>query len=217
MADWGSALGGAGTGAIYGAQFGGPVGGAIGGAIGGIAGLFGGKRKAKKLSTFDPQQQGLYDQYMQSLQGKGGPLGDLYGQFNPEETRDVFNQQFAQPAYQKFNEEIVPSITGQFRGKNLQNSSYLGGALAREGRNVQNNLNGNLSQMLSQAREAQNSRRQQGVQNSLGMNSFDYSKQQPSIFDNLMGSLSQGAGQLLSTKFGGSSGANQLLANSQGG
>lgn len=199
--NWEGGLGGAGTGAIYGAQFGGPIGGAIGAGIGGLAGLFNKKKKPKQLSTFDPQQQELYKNYMTALQGGGGPLGDIFGQFDPEQIRKLYTQQYAQPAYQQFNQEVVPGITGQFRGGNLQNSSYLGGALAKAGSDVQNNLNGNLGQMLYQAQQAQINRRQQGIGSMLGQSTFGYQQPQSSVFDNLLSGLSTGASDLLAQRF----------------
>lgn len=199
-----NALAGAGTGAIYGAQFGGPVGSAIGAGVGGIAGLFSPKAKGpQRKSTFDPTQQGLYDQYAQALQGGGGPLGDIFGQFDPEQVRQLYEQMYAQPAYQNFQENIIPSITGQFRGQNLQNSSYLGGALAKAGTNVQNNLNAQMSNMLYQGQQQNQQNRMQGVQGLLGMNTFDWEQPQPSVFDNLLGSMANGAGQMMANKFSG--------------
>lgn len=199
----GSALGGAGTGAIYGASFGGPLGAAIGGVAGGLAGGFGGgkKKKPKQIDNFDPKQRELYNQYIQAIQGGGGPLADVFSQFNPQQMRDVYEKSYAQPAYQEFQENVVPTITGQFRGQNLQNSSYLGGALAKAGTGVQNNLNAQMAQMLYNGQQENLNRRQSGIQGILGQQTHSYEKPQPSIFDELLNSLAGGAGSLVANKF----------------
>lgn len=195
--DTSSALSGAGTGAIYGSTFGIPgalAGAAIGGAAGGF---FGGKKSPATLSTLDPRQRKLMEQYTQALEGGGGPLSDVYGQFNPETMRNVYESAYAQPAYQEFQQNIVPTITGQFRGQNLQNSSYLGGALSKAGTDVQNNLNGQMAKLLYQGQQDSLRRRSGAVENILGNQTFAYQKPQPSIFDNLLESLTAGSGSML--------------------
>lgn len=152
------------------------------------------------ISSLDPEQQKLYKQMMDAIQGGGGPLADLYD-FDPEQIRELFTQQYAEPAYQQFQENVVPGITGQFRGKNLQNSSYLGGALGKAGTDVQTNLNAQLSGMLSQGREAGLQRKQSGVQNLLNMQTFAY---QDSPLMQLLNSLAGGAGKAVgASAFGG--------------
>ncbi len=201
-----SALGGAGTGAIYGGQFGGPIGAGIGGLLGGIAGLFGGgRKKPKKISTMDPTQQGLYQDYASALRGEGGPLADIYSPADLDKLRQLYQQKYAQPAYQDFQENIIPSITGQFRGQNLQNSSYLGGALGKAGTRVQQGLDANLGEMLYNTQQAALNRRQRGVENVLGTNTFDYKKRERSLVDELLSGLAGGAGNLLANNplFGG--------------
>lgn len=192
------ALGGAGTGALYGAKFGGPIGAGIGGLLGGIGGLFGGgRRRPKRVSTFDPKQREVYNQYIQALQGRGGPLADVFGQTDPAQLRGLFDQNFAQPAYQNFQENIVPGITGQFRGQNLQNSSYLGGALGKAGTDVQRDLDAKLAEILFAAQQGDIARRQQGAEHILGLNTFDYRRPSPSRVDSLLDSLGGGAAAIL--------------------
>lgn len=201
MANFQSGLSGAGTGAIYGAQLtGGPWGGVAGGVIGGLAGLFGGtkdNKRPKPLDALDPIQRGLYQNQAQALQGGGGPLADIYGQYNPETMRDFYEKSISNPAYQNYQRNIVPTITGQFRGQNLQNSSYLGGALAQAGTDVQNNLNGQMSQLVYQGQQSSLDRRSNALDRILNLQSNIYPKQQASIFDNLLNSLSKGAGNEL--------------------
>jgi hypothetical protein len=115
--------------------------------------------------------------------------------FNPEQATDVFNQMYAQPAYQQFQEEIVPGITGQFRGGNLQNSSYMAGALGKAGTDVQRNLNAQMAQMLYQGQQASIDRRINSINNLMNMQTFAYQKPQASPFDTMLDSFSGGAGK----------------------
>jgi len=196
----GGALGGAATGALYGSSFGAP--GAIaGGLIGGVAGLFGGnkrKRKPRKLSRFDETQQGIYGDYAKGLQGQG-QFANLYN-FDANAANNVFDLNVANPEYRNFNENIVPGITGNFRGRNLQNSSYLGQSLSKAGRDVQERLSGLRAAQMYAGQEAANQRKLSGLENILNMQTFDYEQpeaQQPGMLDQLMGSLAQGAGGYL--------------------
>lgn len=186
--DYGAGIGGAASGAAIGSAFGLP-GAAAGGVAGGLLGLFGRskKKKPKKISTLDKTQENLYNQYAQGLQGQGS-LADLFN-FNPEAMRNNFNSMYAQPAYQKFQEEVVPGITGQFRGGNLQNSSYLGGALAKAGSDVQRNLDAQLANMLYQGQNDSVARRINGLNNILNMQTFAYQQPQQSAGDQVFNSL----------------------------
>jgi hypothetical protein len=155
---------------------------------GGIWGGLSGDKKPKKLSTLDKQQKGLYNEYMKGLMGQGGQFGDTFG-WDPDQLQDVFNQNFAQPAYQQFQEEMVPGITGAFRGQNLQNSSYLGGALSKAGTDVQNNLNAQLAKMMYDAQQNSVDRRMDAVNKILNMQTFAYQKPQPRAFDQFMSGM----------------------------
>ena len=168
----GNAATGALTGASTGSMFG-PAGTAIGAGIGGLIGLFGGKKKKrKKISAFDEQQQQLYQQYVDSLSGKG-QFADLYN-FDASKANNVFDQNVSRPAYRQFQENVIPSITGQFRGGNLQNSSYLGQSLSRAGRDVQEGLDAKRAQYLYQGEQNAQSNKQNAIQNVLSTNTFDY-------------------------------------------
>ncbi len=159
--------------------------------------------KPTTISSLDPTQQGLYDQSAQAIQGGGGPLGDLYG-FDYEKMRDLYTQQYAQPAYQQFQEEVVPGITGQFRGQNLQNSTYLGGALGKAGTDVQRNLDAQLSGMLYQGEQSALQRKQTGLNQLLNMQTFAY-QQSPlmNILNQLAGGAGKAAGAYLTGGIGG--------------
>ncbi len=174
-----AALGGA-SGAATGFGIGGPAGAAVGAVAGGLLGAFGRskqkRKKAKKLSTLDATQQGIYGDYAKALQGKGGQFGDLFN-FDANQAKDVFSKMYAQPAYQNFKENIVPGITGNFRSGNIQNSSYLGGALSKAGTDVQRNLDAQMADMLYQGQKDSVERRIKGINDLLNMQTFAY--QQP--------------------------------------
>lgn len=201
--DWGAGTTGALSGAASGSALGSAIPGigtAIGALGGGLVGLFSGIGRGgkNKLSTMDKRQRGLYQDYEAGLRGTG-QFKDLFG-FDPDQTRDTFSQMYAQPAYQQFQEEVIPGITGAFRGRNLQNSSYLGGALAKAGTNVQNNLNAQLAQILQNAQQSSIDRRLSGLRDMLGMQTFAYQKPQQSPLDSILGGFSQGAGQFLANR-----------------
>lgn len=156
--------------------------------------IFGGLNKLfspEKLSTMDPAQQQILAQLKQALEGGGGPLGDIYG-FDPQQVTDLFQQSVAQPAYQQFEESVVPGITGQFRGQNLQNSSYLGGALSKAGTDVQRDLDAQLANMIYNAQQQALGRKQQGVQDLLKTQTFAYS---PNPFLDMIKSFAGQAGK----------------------
>lgn len=204
------ALSGAATGATIGSiipGIGTGIGAGIGGLFGGLSSLFG--SRPKRRSTFDKTQKNLYKQYAAGLQGQG-QFADLFN-FDANSARENFNQMYAQPAYQQFQENVIPGITGQFRGGNLQNSSYLGGALSKAGTDVQNNLNANLSNMLYQGQQSALERRLQSLQNMLGMQTFAQEQRQPNGVESILSGLSQGTGQYLGNQF-----ANRFLTPTQG-
>lgn len=209
--DIGAGLSGAASGASTGAALGSVVpgvgtaiGAGVGTLAGGLLGYFGSRKKKKKrLSTFDDTQQGIYDQYAQGIQGQG-PMADLYN-FNSGQATDTFNKSVANPAYQNYKENIIPGITGQFRGANLQNSSYLAGALGKAGTDVQRNLDAQLAQMLQQGQQSSIDRRIGAVNNILGTQTFAYEKPQGSPLDSILGSFAQGAGN-----YAGQSAGNQF-------
>jgi len=199
MADYSGAAGGAISGASIGSTFG-PIGTGVGAVAGGLLGLFGSKKKKKKpkkVGSLDPQQQALYNDYVKSLTGKDGPMSDMY-QFNPEAANEVFNQNVARPAYRQFNENIVPKITGQYRGGNIMNSSYSGEALSRAGRDVQEGLDAKRAETLYNGQQATFDRRQNGINNVLNMQTFAYQKPQaqtPGVIDQVLNTVGPAAGE----------------------
>lgn len=196
--DLGSAATGALTGAATGSIFG-PIGTGVGAVVGGTAGLFGSKKKKKKkpnrISTLDPQQQALYDDSIQGLQGKG-QFADLYN-FNPEQANAVFDANVSRPAYRNFNENVIPSITGQYRKGNLMNSSYSAEALSRAGRDVQEGLDAQRSAALYQGSQDALNRKTQGIDRLLNTQTFAYENPEdtsPGGVDQILNKLGPMAG-----------------------
>lgn len=195
-----SALGGAASGAAVGSVVPGigTAAGAIGGGLAGLAGgLFSGS--GGKTSTLDRTQRSLYKQYAQGVQGQG-PMADLFN-YDQQGATDNFNRNYAQPAYQKFQQEIAPTITGSFRSSNLGNSSYAANALGRAGADVQKNLDNNLQNILYQGQQNSLERRIQALRDILSNQTFAKNQRQPSAIDSILGGLSSGAGQALGSKF----------------
>lgn len=73
-----------------------------------------------------------------------------------------FNQNVVAPAYQNFQENLVPTISGQFRGNNLQNSTYFGNALGKAATDVQKNLDAQRANMIFQGNQTANNRLYEG-------------------------------------------------------
>lgn len=161
---WGSAIG-AGIGGLFGG-FGGDD---------DDSGSSGSYANPKKISTMDSKQKKLYKAQFDALKGKG-KFKDLY-RFDPkskaykfdknsdfykfnkkskfynydaESANQNFDQMYSRPAYRAFEENIIPSITGQFRSANLMNSSYAGDALGKAGRDVQESLDAQRGNMIYQ-------------------------------------------------------------------
>jgi hypothetical protein len=182
MADWTGgatgALGGASTGASIGSVIPGvgtAIGAGVGGLIGGVAGLFGGnKKKKKKVSSLDKKQQALNDKQHQAILGKG-PLADLYN-YDPEAANKVFDQNIANPAYRKFQEDVIPGITGQFRSQGLMNSSYAGDAISKLARDIQENLNSQRTQYLYGEQQDARTAKRNAVEGLQNRQTFAYDK-----------------------------------------
>jgi hypothetical protein len=179
-ADWGSGISGGASGAASGFAAGGPIGGVIGGVAGLFGGLFGGskKKKKKKISTLDKNQQKINESQFQSLNGEG-PWADLYN-YDPEKANAVFDQTIGNPAYRNFQENVVPKITGSFRSNGLMNSSYAGDALSKAGRDVQESLNGQRTKYLYDTENAAKGSKQNAIENYQNRQTFAYDQAAPS-------------------------------------
>lgn len=145
---------------------------------------FGPKKKAKKRSTLDKNQKKLWGEYHKGIMGEG-PLADLYN-FDADKARNNFEQNISRPAYQKYEENVVPQITGAFRSKGLGNSTYAGQALASSGRDVQNDLNAKLSDYMYNQEQSIYDRKANAINNSFQTQTFAYEKPQGGPFDSFM-------------------------------
>lgn len=179
-ANWGGAASGAASGAAAGSAILPGWGTAIGGAVGFFGGLFGGgrKKKKKKISTLDKRQQQLNDTQHEAIFGKG-PLSDLYN-YNPDQANDVFSKTIANPAYRDFKEKLAPEITGNFRSQGLQNSSYVGDALSKAGRDVQESLDAQRAQYLYGEQKDARSAKRNAVENLQNRQTMAYDQAAPS-------------------------------------
>lgn len=161
----------------------------LGAGIAGSAyGALRGSKKPKKVNLLDPQQQSIFDSLVQAAQGGGGVFEDLVS-YDPQRTSDLFNTAVAEPLINQFNEQILPGITGQFRGKGLGTSTYAGQAAARAGEGLERQL---ASQLANTQNQAYN-QSQQNLSNILSkiLNTQTYGYKQPttSPFDQLIAQL----------------------------
>lgn len=195
--DYGAGASGAVSGAMLGSSILPGYGTAAGAVIGGAAGLFGGgkKKKPKRRSTLDPTQQRLYEEYVAGLRGEG-PNADAYN-WNADAANENFDLNVANPAYRGFQENIIPGITGQFRGQGIGNSSYTGETLSRAGRDVQEGLNAQRNAMQYAGSQAAMNRKQEATQNILGQSTFAYEKPQGNSIDSILQTLGPAAGEWL--------------------
>lgn len=171
--------------------------------IQGVSSLFGSGRskKPKKISTLSPEQRRLHQEYIQGIRGEG-PMAGMFN-FNPDQVNQNFESTVARPAYRQFQEDVIPQITGQFRGKNLMNSSYTGEALGRAGRNVQESLDAQRSNTLYNAEQSSYDRRNQAIQNALSTQTFAYQRPQErsSPLDSILNGLSNVSGQYIADQY----------------
>lgn len=166
----------------------------------GAAGLFGKKKKKKQKtqSTLDPQQQQLYNDNNNSLYGNG-PFSDLY-KYDADAANENFDKNYSRPAYRNYQENVIPKITGQFRGGNIMNSTYAGEALARTGRDVQEGLDAKRSDMQFQGQQAALDRKSNAIDKTLGMSTFGYDKtaQNKPVIDQILESVGPDAAKWFS-------------------
>ena len=145
-------------------------------------------RKPKKVSLLDDRQENILELLNQAAQGQG-PFAGLT-QTDPEQTAGFFNEAVAQPLINQFNEEILPGITGQFRGKGLGQSTFAGQAAARAGEGLERTL---ASQLANQ----QFAQLNQGNQNLMSILNTILDKQTSGFQQPQLSPLDQMLGQLL--------------------
>ena len=219
MPNWGTgtsgALGGAAAGAYIGSVvpgIGTAIGAGLGGLAGGLGGLFGdGGGRKDKLKTFQkltPQQQALQQQIIQALMGGQGMNGqgqnqfsDLFGQFNPQQATNAFQQGVTNPAMRNWNQNIVPGIQERFADQGY--SSGLFNSLAAGGRDLQEGLNNQMSPFLYQAMMQNQNNRLGGLNTALGTQNYTpYIEQgNPGMFNGFNEGISSGLGQQLGSSF----------------
>jgi len=189
------------SGAATGFSVGGPIGAGIGAVAGGLMGGFSGGGSPKKISTLDKNQRRLNKKYIAGLEGEG-EFANLFN-FDSDAAMKNFQTSYANPAMQSWKDNVVPGITGSFRGGNLQNSSYLGGALARSGEAVQTDLNARMADMLYRGNESAMERRLNSLQDILNRQTFAYEQPQEGAGSAVLSGLSSGIGQGMANRFNG--------------
>ena len=138
---------------------------------------------------------------MSALRGEG-PFGNLYN-FDAQGYNDVFDKTIGRPAYRNFEENIIPNITGQFRGNNLMNSSYTGQALSRAGRDVQENLDAQRSANIFQGQQQANQNKMNSINSLLGLQTQAYQRPEertPSTIDQILNSVGVAGGEWLADR-----------------
>lgn len=173
MVDWAGAASGAVGGATVGGGVGGPWGALAGSVVGGAAGLFGSnKRKRKKISGLDKNQKKLNKDQHAAVYGEG-PLADLYN-YDPDQANSVFDQTVANPAYRNYKEKLLPETTGAFRSQGLQNSSYVGDAVTKMARDIQESLDAQRSKYLYGEQKEAKAAKQNAINNLQSQSTFSY-------------------------------------------
>lgn len=173
-------------------------------------GFFTGKKgRYEQRSTLSPQQQPLFDQLQQALQGKGaggafGQAADYYRDLYSPDSQ-AFNQ-FAAPELRQFREDIIPGLSEQFAGMGS-------GALSSSGfRNAGIQASTDLSERLGALRQQL---RQQGIQGMTQLGQFGLSPQfqeniyrpgQPGLLDTALPVAGQVAGSIFGGPIGGAIG-----------
>lgn len=159
--------------------------------------LFGKKDKAKQFQQYTPQQMQGLQQLFQALTGGGGPFQDLFGEFNPEQTSDVFQRGVAEPAMRNFRQRVIPQIMESFGDQG--ESSGLYNSLASAGRDLQSQLGSQGELFMNQSRLQNLQNRLTGVQSALGAQPYQTYTQQgyAGVLPNLLNSFGQSAGQSL--------------------
>jgi hypothetical protein len=169
--------------------------------------LFGSKDKAKKFQNLTPEQMSLLNQVMQALTGQGGdqnPFSQMFGEFNPEQTADVFQRGVADPAMRNFRQRIIPQIQQSFADQGA--SSGLNNSLATAGRDLEENLSSQLANFIYGAQQQQNQNRFQGLNLGLNTQTFQPYIQQGSagLVPSTLQAFAGGAGKSFGTAFGNS-------------
>lgn len=157
--------------------------------------LFGKKDKVKKFDTMTGGQMDVLNQLLAGLQGQGGAFGGMFGEFDPNQTANMWEQGVAAPAMRNFQQRVIPSIMQSFADQG--SSSGLGNSLATAGRDMEENLNSQLAQYMWQAQMQHQQNRMAGLGLGLGTKAFQPYTQQgyAGAIPGFMQGVGQGAGQ----------------------
>jgi len=93
-----------------------------------------------------PEQRAALNQIL------GMDLGPL---FDPEQQREFFQAQVADPTMQHFREQTIPDLNELFIGQGAASSSGLNRAITQAAANVESGLAGQLSQFQQQGQQNQ--------------------------------------------------------------
>jgi hypothetical protein len=149
------------------------------------------------ISTLDPNQQGLYNQYAGSFSGITPQIAEYLQQLlsgSPEATKA-----FSDPYMRQFNEEIVPGIAERFAGSGALSSSGFQNSLGQAGAGLAERL----ASLRENLRMGAANTGLGGVQNLLGMNTQALVPKQQSGWQSFLGGLAPGLGSALGAGIGG--------------
>jgi hypothetical protein len=178
--------------------------------------LTGSQGQFEQRSTLGPEQQGLYGQMQNALQGRGagGAFGDVadYYRNNLSDNSADF-QAFANPELRRFREDTIPGLSEQFAGMGS-------GGLSSSGfRNAAVNAGTDLSERLGAIRAQLRQQSAQGLSGlgQFGLGQFNeniYQQGQPGLIDSLAPVAGAALGSFagpIGTALG--SGAGNMLGN----
>lgn len=172
--------------------------------------LWGKKDKVKKFDVLNQGQTDMLNQLLQGLMGQGGQFGEMFGEFDPTQTTNMWEQGVAAPAMRNFQQRVIPSIMQSFADQGA--SSGLSNSLATAGRDMEENLNSQLAQYLWQAQMQHQQNRMQGLGLGLGTKQFmpytqaGYAGLVPGFFQ----SFGEGMGYGMGKQFGGGGGGSPI-------
>ena len=152
--------------------------------------------KQQRFQQYTPEQMQGLNQMFQGLMGGTGAFSDLFGEFDPTRTANVFERGVAEPAMRNFQQRVQPGIMQAFADQGA--SSGLANSLATAGQDMQQNLNAQLEMFMNQARMQNMQNRMGGLQSFLGAQPYQnmYSQTgQAGIIPSMLGAAGQGIGQ----------------------
>jgi hypothetical protein len=157
--------------------------------------LFGSKDKVKRQQVYTPEQMQAMNQIFTALQGGGGAFGDMFGQFDPQQTADVFQKGVADPAMMNFRQRVAPGIQEMFADQGA--SSGLANSLASAGSDLQSGLNSQLEMFMNQSRMQNQQNRMGGLQAFMGAQPYQNYTQagSPGLLGGAFSSLAGGLGK----------------------